>query len=297
MRGNNILSRLLVLLLMFGAILTFMGVRDFVDDKKTPENYNSMVEADFQKGMIVEGDIYGNLGAFEENYTTTNGVKTGSSRYNYMIPVGEKQYMGLLNQTSTQEAELEAQADDSFAYLMGESSKEPQPVHFKGKVKVMDSETKGYLRDYMLDLGFTESEINSLILEYYIQCDDYSGWLWQIVVGLVCLGIGVAILVVPMISANRKNNVIFANSGPTNSSSVGSVVKDDFNTFQSGSNETDNNSFGNTTTFNNSYDNTAENTNTNSYSSESGLGMGVADGYKEEDEKPKSGLSLKLKDN
>lgn len=99
MRGNNVLTRLIMVLIGVGAVLIVMGSRDFIYSRKTPANYNSMLEADFQKGQLIEGEAYANLGAFEENYTTRNGVKTGESQYNYLIPVGEKQYMGLLNFT------------------------------------------------------------------------------------------------------------------------------------------------------------------------------------------------------
>ena len=97
------MGRLKMVLIMFGVVFTFMGFRDIYYNSQTPSNFNEMLEADFEKGMIVEGDLYANLGCFEENYTTRNGVKTGNSKYNYMIPVGEVQYMGLLNDTTTME--------------------------------------------------------------------------------------------------------------------------------------------------------------------------------------------------
>ncbi|MGN0155282.1 MAG: DUF6709 family protein [Lachnospiraceae bacterium] len=294
MRGNNILSRFVVFLLMLGAIFTFMGIRDFIYDSKTPADYNSMLEEEYEKGMIIEGDLYANLGAFEENYTTRNGVKTGDSKYNYLIPVGEKQYMGLLNFTTTQENELEAQADATFAYWNGETSVEPELVHFKGQVKAMDSETKGYLESYMLDIGFTQAEVNELILPYYIKCDNYEGWLWQIVVGLVCLVIGGGIIIVPILSSRKKQDVMFANNGPVNS---GAGLDPVFHTetpeyssnssFASDNNETNAYSgsafdFGNSE-MNNTTDSHDEDIYNTSYTAAT-------------EEKSQSGLSLKLKD-
>ncbi len=280
MRGNNVLTRLIMVLIGVGAVLIVMGSRDFIYSRKTPENYNSMLEADFQKGQLIEGEAYANLGAFEENYTTRNGVKTGESQYNYLIPVGEKQYMGLLNFTTTQKQELETQADATFAYWNGETTEEPATVHFKGVVKKMDEETKGYMRSYMLDIGFTQSEVDELILPYYIKCDNYDGWLWQLVTGLVCLVIGIAILVIPMLAANRKKEVMLANDTPVNSNSGGMVVNDEFETFQPDSYETGNSVFENTAS------------EENSHSSASGLGMGIAENYKPEE--GKSNLKLKM---
>lgn len=294
MKGSSILSRLTMVFIIFGVVFSFMGFRDLIYSSKTPGDYNSMLEADFKKGMIIEGDAYANLGAFEENYTTRNGVKTGNSHYNYMIPVGEKQYMGLLNFTSTQEAELEAQADATFAYWNGETAEEPALVHFKGIVKEMDNETKGYMQSYMLDIGFTQAEVNELILPYYIKCDNYDGWLWQIVTGIICLVIGLAIVLVPILSANKKKDVMFANGSSVNNSQGGAVIKDDFDSFRSASYETNNSVFDNTASQNNVFENT--DSVENSYSSKGGLGMGIADDYKPEEGKSNSSLSLKLKD-
>lgn len=144
----------------------------------------------------------------------------------------------------------------------------------------MDEETKGYMRSYMLDIGFTQSEVDELILPYYIKCDNYDGWLWQLVTGLVCLVIGIAILVIPMLAANRKKEVMFANDTPVNSNSGGMVVNDESKTFQQDSYETGNSVFENTAS------------EKDSHSSASELGMGIAEDYKPEE--GKSNLKLKM---
>ncbi|MDE6627010.1 MAG: hypothetical protein K2K56_11660 [Lachnospiraceae bacterium] len=275
--GNNVLGRLIFALIGIGAVLSFMGARDFIYSRKTPEDFNAMTEADFEKGILVEGDLYANLGAFEENYTTRNGIKTGDSKYNYMIAVGEKQYMGLLNLNSSQESELNAQADATYAYMMGETDTSPTPVHFKGRVMKMSGETKGYLQDYMRDIGFTDSEINSLILEYYIKCDNYDGWGWELMVGVVCLFIGIAIVVIPVISERRKNQVVFAN-GPSDRQE--SVVRNDADTYQPETRS----AFGDM------------DLGSEVHSAADGLGMGVADDYKPETDNQSGHSSLRLKD-
>lgn len=281
MRGNNILTRLTLVLIMVGAIFSFMGFRDLIYSRKTPVNYNSMVEADFEKGMIIEGDTYANLGAFEENYTTRNGVKTGNSHYNYMIPVGEKQYMGLLNLTSSQETELEAQADATYAYWNGETTAEPALVHFKGIVKAMDNETIGYMKSYMLDIGFTKAEVDELILPYYIKCDNYDEWLWQIVVGIVCLVIGLMTVLVPIITLKKKKDVISVNNTFANNSQGATVIEDDFSAFGTDSYDTNNSVFGDMTASGDEIEDMDSPT--------SGLGMGIADDYKRKE----SDLGLK----
>lgn len=210
------MRKLKMVLIMFGVIFVFLGLRDVYYNSQSPSNYNEMQESDFQKGMIVEGDLYGNLGSFEENYTTRNGVKTSNSQYNYMIPVGETQYMGLLNDTSSMETELDNQADITFDYMLGESDTEPKPVHFKGRVVKMSDETKGYMRDYMVYLGFAEDEVDSYILPYYIKCENYENGISFALVGLVCLVIGLLLVIIPVTKRHKEESVMFGNRDMNN---------------------------------------------------------------------------------
>lgn len=260
--------RFVFILVVVGVMFTYMGTMDLIRGSKTPADYNVMMEADYDKGMIVEGDLYANLGAFEENYTTRNGVKTGSSRYNYMIPVGEKQFMGLLNNTADLETALETQADATFDYWNGDTNEEPLPVHFKGRVMKMSSETKGYLHDYMISMGYTEDEANDYILDYYIKCENYDGWLWQLVVGGVSLLIVLIIVLIPVISSRNKKDVMFASSSTSQTAADSTFTNDTgFETEQE----------------------------TAAAYDDSGLGTGIAEDYRSEEAK-QSGLGLKLKD-
>ena len=279
-----------MILIIFGAVFAYNGVMDMIRGSKTPADYSTLMEADVQKGMIVEGDLYSNMGAFEENYTTRNGVKTGSSKYNYMIPIGETQYMGLLNNTSELQTALDAQADATYAYLLGETTTQPATVHFKGRVMQMDDETRGYMRDYMVSLGMTQSEAESLILGYYIKCENYDSGLMFFIIGIICLGIGIAVIVVPLVAARKKQNVMFANSTPVSTTSY----DNDWSAF-------DNNTFNNRDPFaepaatmentvkdplaNDTYDNNMYNNN-----------IYESNNTETTEEEPKSGLSLKLKD-
>ncbi len=283
---EELFGRLKVLLVLAGVVFLFMGSRDLYYGNKSPENYNTMLEADFKKGQIVEGDLYANLGGFEENYTTTNGVKTGRSKYNYMIPVGEKQYMGLLNDTADMETALNSQADMTYSYMLGEVETEPEAVHFKGRVVKMSSETQGYLRDYMLDLGFTTEEVNSLILPYYIKCENYdSGGIFALI-GAICFVIGILSFVIPMMLNKKKQDILYATEN-TMSSSQGVVIQDDFESMQEMQQENPSQDEQPDTVYRSAFDDLDMTPNTNGTE---GLGVGIMD------EQPKSGLSLKLKD-
>lgn len=224
---KSFLSRVAWVIIFFGLILGYMGVSDCYHNSKTPMDYDALKGSDIQKGMIIEGDLLANMGAFQESYTTTNGVKSGKSKYSYVIPIGDKQYMGLENNTDAMHTSLEQQAQMTYSYLLGESATEPVTVHFKGRVKKMSSETMGYFKSYMIDFGFEQSEVDSYLLDYYIQCENYDGWQKELMIALILLVIGGAIFMIPILIIRRKDAAV-----NTNFSGAGTVVSDslDYNT-------------------------------------------------------------------
>ncbi len=232
---KSFLSRVAWVIIFFGLILGYMGVSDCYHNSKTPMDYDALKESDIQNGVIIEGDLHANMGAFQESYTTTNGVKSGKSKYSYVIPIGEKRYMGLENNTDAMYTSLEQQAQMTYSYLLGESATEPVTVHFKGRVKKMSNETMGYFKSYMLDFGFEQSEVDSYLLNYYIQCENYDSWQTELMIGVILLVIGGAMLILPLLVIRRKNAA--ANTGL---SGVGTVISDsldnDMEGFQTDSN-------------------------------------------------------------
>lgn len=277
---KTFLSRIAWIVIVFGAVLGYMGVSDCYYNSKTPVDYATVKESDITKGIIVEGDLFSNLGAFQESYTTTNGVKTGNSKYSYMIPIGDKQYMGLENNTSDMQSALERQADMTYNYLSGNSTTQPDAVHFKGRVRKMSNETKGYMKSYMTDFGFTQSEVDEYLLDYYIQCETYDGWGTELAIALVLLLIGGAILLLPILIARKKY------AAPNNSfSGIGTVVSDSLDdanvsAFQTSSvdaaDESQTETFDDET-FEQSNTENFNNTQNNSFGS--GLGEGMLDDY------------------
>ena len=153
----------------------------------------------------------------------------------------------------------------------------------------MDSETRGYLHDYMIDLGYTESEINEYILGYCIKIENYDGGMTELGIGVVLLLISLAVIGIPALKSGKKQENVPVYNQPADGNPVGSVIEDDFNTFQP--ERTDYNTIGsgedgvfqtNEETAEIPYSSDYE---TKSYSNTS-----------ETEEKPQSGLSLKLKD-
>lgn len=278
---QRFISRLAGIFIVIGVILTFEGVKDTMDSKKQPVDFNTMTEKDLKNDMIVEGDILYNYGVFEEEYRTTYGIKTGDSDYTYLIPIGEKKYMGIKNQTNDQQIALDDQTNKTIDFLLGNSTVEPTPFHFKGRIITMSSQDKGYMRDYLLDMGYTESEVDGYILGYCIECVDFKGGMGEVGLGAALLIIAFLMIITPTLERKKQERLLYTHDTVT--SPVINNNNKNADTFSSNANESPQ-----------TLKMPADSNLDSSYSREEDFDypeQGVS-----EEEKPKSGLSLRLKD-
>lgn len=229
---KNLLGRAFWLLLVAGVVVTYMSTVDFLDSKKTPAVYEDLMEADVKKNMIIEGDLYANLGPYEEEYTTTNGVKTGSSKYSYLIPIGEKQYMGFKNQTDEEAAALDRQAEQVIDVMLGDSTEQPEMMHFIGKVKPLGKKDLGYMCSYLIDLGYTEGEVDEYILPYRIEVKNFNSVVPMLISGILLLVFGVLCFLI-LKHIEKKEQMAYTPQQTMSSTSL----NDDFDTWM---NETNN---------------------------------------------------------
>lgn len=84
------IARLILALLVVGVIFTGFGITGIIDNSKPVISYETLTEDQVKKGAVISGEIKSNLGAVAEEYSTRNGIKTGSSSYYYAILVGNK---------------------------------------------------------------------------------------------------------------------------------------------------------------------------------------------------------------
>ncbi|MGN0496691.1 MAG: DUF6709 family protein [Lachnospiraceae bacterium] len=235
-------TRLFIVFLVTGVMLFFTGVSNLFRDMKTPVDYATLSSAKLQKGMIVEGSVPMNLGAFEENYTTRNGVKSGSSHYQYIIYAGlgdenEEVYMGLLDNSTALQEQLDAQCDATYDYYEG-SNVLPQTVYIKGRVMTMDSETQGYMKE-ALQYIFDETNVDQYMCNYYIKCENYDSWPGFLISGAIILGIAILILVKSVIGSKTVKTASYTSNDYSGSPSAFAgdnttnvnMVEDDFDAY------------------------------------------------------------------
>ena len=194
--------KVILLLLAVGIVCLVLGAIDYSDSRKTPINFNSMKDSEFQKGAIIEGDIYYNYGIFETIENKRNG-HTESTDYRYIIPMGDQSYVGIQFVNADDVSLMDKQTDETYDMIDGKVEDTTTVVHFKGKVCKMDSEDYGYFKDFMKSGGFTDDEIAQYGSEYYIQVRKFGEGPLIMILGIVFLVID-AVIIAVIISKAKK---------------------------------------------------------------------------------------------
>lgn len=215
MRIKNVLSSLIFFLLIFGAVFVYMSLGDWKRSNTTPIDLNTLTPESLEKGLIIEGDLPCNYGAFMEEYSTNYGIKTGSSTYTYLIPIGDTQFMAIKPHGSESESRFDRQADATLAYLLEETSVPPDSIHIKGQIKALDSESLGYMQDYLISMGYSRNQVSAYTCAYYINCETYDKWWLGLLIGLGCLVLGIVLLLITLRSRGKlKKASVSGNPDP-----------------------------------------------------------------------------------
>ncbi|MCM1494888.1 MAG: hypothetical protein NC089_03725 [Bacteroides sp.] len=194
MRGKNVSFSLMIFSFIFGAVFVYMSLGDGIRSNKTPVDFNTLTPESLESGLIVEGELPCNYGAFMEEYTTNYGIKTGSSTYTYLIPIGDSQFMAVKPHGDELGTSLEQQAEATLTYLLNGSSAQPNSVHIKGQIKALNNESLGYMRDYLVSMGYSQSQASAYSCAYYINCESYDRWWIGLIIGLAFIALSIGLL-------------------------------------------------------------------------------------------------------
>lgn len=184
--GSYILS--MIIFLGIGGFFLVTGFTEYMDSKKIPVDFNTVSADELKLGMVLEGDLSFNLGKFMESYRTKYGVKTGSSTYYYIIPAGGEAtpflgpFMSLKGNTNINQ-DLDRQSGSLYNSLSGFDFIDVPTVHIKGKLKKLSSEDKGYLRDALKQIGYSSSEIESMISPYTFEYSNFNTYNFFFIAG------------------------------------------------------------------------------------------------------------------
>lgn len=214
-----------IMLLVFGGILLWQSVPSAIVSLTPAVSFDDMLEEDtvIKNGTHVDGRVPYVLDYFasESTYTQhSNGSRTGdraSGRY-YLVPVWD----GFIAMKGRQSdvAVLDDLIDETWEYLMtGEET--TTEFSMTGVVRPLDdSKLVKYYNEYLIDLGYTEAELEEMGGPLLVQTVNFTAC-W------VMLGIGLALLVLAILLFRRSYRFAKYGSGLSRAEDLPDVPEND----------------------------------------------------------------------
>lgn len=170
--------------------------------------FETLAPEEINNDLLVDVTLYDNFGCYMEKYeenTSTHATRT-TDLY-YVIWTGDDnaedfRYMGIEVPASDERA-MEKMAEATY---YGEYS---DPIKYTGAINKMSSEEYQYFKEYFLESGFTEDELDEWILPYHISVGALTGGAatsaWIIAgIGVVLVLIAVIILIFVLSGSKLK---------------------------------------------------------------------------------------------
>lgn len=182
---------LCILLIGGGLVLTvwhamnvyyvFAGYADFSELR--PEQIRS---------QLVEVDVKANYDYFMSEYEYNSKTKQSrTTHYYYVIYTGDENDMDYRYMSIKVPAQYQRRMDEmkenTFQQMLSD------PIHFRGKIRKLDSEEYGYFQEYFQEQGWSAQEIEEGTLPYYI--DAYDGSNSMDGAYVILFGVGVGLLI------------------------------------------------------------------------------------------------------
>lgn len=179
---------LVIILVVIGLVLVGIEFSNFKSLLKGHVTFETLEPDEINGDLIVDASIDVNFGAFMEEYeenTKTHATRT-TDLY-YIIWTGNEdsedyKYMGI-KVPAKDEREMEAMAEATYNYEYSD------PISYSGAINKMTSEEYEYFKDYFLESGWTEEEIEEYTLPYYISVGALTGGAASSVYVILALGV------------------------------------------------------------------------------------------------------------
>ncbi|MCM1161061.1 MAG: hypothetical protein NC412_07540 [Roseburia sp.] len=182
-RGAVIVCVIISVALLVGA--WFAGFNVLVKGKAY---LNEMKDEEFGKEkQYVEADIYAIMDYYA--YTTEDGKTTEKE---YIIPVGEESYIGLVVKKSNLD-QCDKIVQQTLDYMNGESEEISNVLHVKGTILPMSEDSLKYYKQYYEAIGWSEEELKAF-LPYYLKV-DYIGSCHCSGIYMLCIFAAIPVLI------------------------------------------------------------------------------------------------------
>ena len=190
MRSIRLLTTGLAFLII-GIVFIVMIGAEMMDYSKKGKEYSTLTMADYKEGMMVEGELPYNFGAYERIYDEDDKKSVG---YFYLIDSDEYGFMGLY----TPRKDLISQLDEQVEMVDSASTEAEyalvQSVAFKGKVTKMDDEDEKFFRQCLISYGYTDEFIDEYCPLMYIKCVDTKSHPVLLIAGIAATVVGLVFI-------------------------------------------------------------------------------------------------------
>ncbi len=155
----------ILILMVIGGVMLFQSAGHMLVSLKPAVSFQEILDGEEVKaGSHVKGDIVYVLDYFatESTYTQrSDGSRSGdkaNGKY-YLLPTAEG-YIGYKCRQADV-AQMEKISEETYEFLMG-GAEPTTTFQAEGGVEVMEPELEKYYREYLVDMGYSESEIDEM---------------------------------------------------------------------------------------------------------------------------------------
>lgn len=177
-----------IILAVIGLVLIGVEFSNLKSLMRGHVKFETLEPNEINEDIIVDASIDVNFGAFIEEYEeNTKTHTTRTTNLYYVIWTGDEdskdyKYMGI-RVSADDEKKMEAMTEATYNYEYSE------PIQYSGAINRMSSEEYGYFKDYFLESGWTEEEVEEYTLPYYISVGALTGGAASSVYVIVALGV------------------------------------------------------------------------------------------------------------
>ncbi|MGN1180230.1 MAG: DUF6709 family protein [Suilimivivens sp.] len=177
-----------IILAVIGLVLIGVEFSNLKSLMRGHVKFETLEPDEINEDLIVDASIDVNFGAFIEEYEeNTKTHTTRTTNLYYVIWTGDEdsedyKYMGI-KVSADDEKKMEAMAEATYNYEYSE------PIRYSGAINRMSSEEYGYFKDYFLESGWTEEEVEEYTLPYYISVGALTGGAASSVYVIFALGV------------------------------------------------------------------------------------------------------------
>lgn len=184
--------------MQFSAVKTLLGGKKDLDELTADQIHDS---------MYVEATVWGIYDWYANTTENSNGIMKKVSQ-EYIIPVGEEEYMGMLVKSEYFDR-CDALLEESWQYLDGEISEITGQFRVKGTILSMDDESWKYFREVLGYDDWSPAD-KELALPYYLVVDQFGdsdsvGLVICVALGLFMWGVALWLLIASLSGSFQKS--------------------------------------------------------------------------------------------